>query len=186
MQKTRGLSLSEMLISLAVLSTLIGVALPDFRDLTQSISGDVSLRKLAKLVQLGKSAAIANGTTVTICRSIDGKVCSGNWQDGAIAFTDSDRDRKINGNDSLIRRVSFPNSKGTIRFRAFQNKNYLQVSSLGVTHYQNGNFTYCPFSGDNKFARQMILNRTARLRFAQDSDGDGFREDSRGRPLNCD
>jgi len=61
----------------------------------------------------------------------------------------------------LIRHITFPDSDGYIRFRAFQNKQYLQLSSLGITHYQNGNFTYCPYSGSDKFARQLIVNRNA-------------------------
>lgn len=186
MKPMRGLSLLELLICLGVLSMLLGISIPDFNELVESLSGDVTLRKLATAVQLSKSAAITTGTTVTLCRSNDGFACGGSWQDGVIVFTDRNRDRVINDNDSLVRHVTFPNGNGTIKFRAFQNKQYLQLSSLGVTHYQNGNFTYCPFSGDSKLARQLILNRTARLRFAQDRDGDGVKEDSRGRPLSCD
>ena len=186
MKSMGGMTLLELLISLGVLSMLLGISIPDFAELVQSVSGDATLRKLATTVQLGKSAAIASGTTVTLCRSVDGLACSGSWQDGIIVFTDRNRDRAMNGNDTLLRHITFPDSKGSIRFRAFQNKQYLQISSLGFTHNQNGNFTYCPFSGEAKFARQLIVNRTARLRFAQDIDGDGIREDSRGRPLNCD
>lgn len=186
MRPMRGMSLLELLITLGILSMLLGISIPDFNELVQSISGDVTLRKLATAVQLSKSTAITNETTVTLCRSADGFSCGGSWQDGVIVFTDHNRDRIINGDDKLVRYVTFPNGDGHIRFRAFQNKQYLQITSLGVTHYQNGNFTYCPYSGDSKLARQLIVNRAARLRFAQDSDGDGIKEDSRKRPLNCD
>lgn len=180
-----GLSLLELLISLGILSVLLGISIPDFSELTESISGEVTLRKLATAVQLSKSAAITNGTTVTLCRSVDGFACGGRWQDGVIIFTDRNRDSVINESDRLVRHVTFPNGNGHISFRAFQNKQTLQLTSLGTTHYQNGNFTYCPFSGNSLFSRQLIVNRTARLRFAQDKNGDGIREDSRGRPLNC-
>jgi len=181
----KGMSLLELLITLGILSVLLSISMPDFEELVESVSADATLRKLATAIQLGKSAAITNRTTVTLCRSYDGLNCGGSWQDGVLVFTDRNRDRAINENDRLVRHVTFPNSKGHIRFRAFQNKQYLQLTSLGVTHSQNGNFTYCPFSGDSKLARQLIVNRTARLRFAQDSDGDGIKEDSRGRPLSC-
>ena len=182
----KGMSLLELLITLGILSMLLGISIPDFKELVQSVSADATLRKLATAIQLGKSAAITNRTTVTLCRSVDGFACGGNWQDGVIVFTDRNRDRTINEDDRLVRHITFPDGKGHIRFRAFQNKQYLQLTSLGATHSQNGNFTYCPFSGGSKFARQLIVNRTARLRFAQDSDGDGIKEDSRGRPLSCD
>lgn len=186
MRLMTGLSLLELLISLGILSMLLGVSIPDFSEISESIAGEVTLRKLATAVQLGKSAAITSGTTVTLCRSVDGLTCKGNWEDGVIVFTDRNRDRALNEGDRLIRHITFPDGNGQINFRAFQNKQSLQLTALGTTAYQNGNFTYCPFSGNRLFARQLIVNRTARLRFAQDKDGDGFREDSRGRPLNCD
>ena len=181
----KGMSLLELLVTLGILSVLLGLSMPDIKELVQSVSADTTLRKLATAIQLSKTTAITNRTTVTLCRSADGLKCGGNWQDGVLIFTDRNRDRTINEDDRLVRHVTFPNSKGHIRFRAFQNKQYLQLTSLGVTHSQNGNFTYCPFSGDSRLARQLIVNRTARLRFAQDNDGDGIKEDSRGRPLNC-
>lgn len=186
MKSMTGLSLLELLVSLGILSILLSISIPDFTELSESLSGEVTLRKLATAVQLGKSAAVTNGTTVTLCRSADGFVCGGRWQDGVIIFTDLNRDAVINESDRLVRHITFPDGNGHIRFRAFQNKQILQLTSLGTTHYQNGNFTYCPFSGNNLFSRQLIVNRTARLRFAQDKNGDGIREDSRGRPLKCD
>lgn len=185
MRLMTGLSLLELLISLSILSMLLGVSIPNFSELSESISGEVTLRKLATAVQLGKSAAITSGTTVTLCRSVDGFTCDGSWEDGVIIFTDRNRDSVLNEGDRLIRHITFPDGRGHINFRAFQNKQSLQLTALGTTAYQNGNFTYCPFSGDSKLTRQLIVNRTARLRFAQDIDGDGFREDSRGRPLSC-
>lgn len=185
MNKARGLTLLELLVTLCMLSVLLGISLPDYNHLSQSLSGDVTLRKLATAVQLSKSTAIATGTTVTLCRSADGLACNGRWEDGVIVFTDHDRDGTLDDDDTIVRHVTFGNAKGRIVFRAFQNKQYLQLTGLGVTAYQNGNFTYCPYSGDRLFARQLIINRTGRLRFALDSDGDGIKEDSRGRPLNC-
>lgn len=185
MEKASGLTILELLTTLAILSILLSISMPSFRHLAQSVSGDVTLRKLSNAVQFGKSAAIVNNSSVTLCRSRDGLVCAGSWHDGAIVFTDGNRNRELDGDDVLLRHFVFSDSNGSIRFRAFQNKQYLQLSSMGTTHDQNGNFIYCPFSGDERYARQLIVNRTARLRFAQDSDADGIREDSRGRPLDC-
>lgn len=186
LKQENGLTLMELLITLSILLLLLGISLPDFRELAQSVSGDVTLRRLANAVQLGKASAITNNATVTVCRSEDGFACGGSWHDGVMLFTDNNRNRKIDGDDMLLRHIIFPNSNGSIRFRAFQNKQYLQLTSLGTTHNQNGNFTYCPYAGDSRFARQLIMNRTARLRFALDGDGDGIREDGRGRPIVCD
>ena len=185
MKRYSGLTLLELLIAMGILAALAGVSMPEFRGLAQSVSGEVTMRRLANAVQFGKSAAITNNASVTLCRSDNGIDCGGSWHDGVIVFTDDNRNRDVDGDDILLRRITFPDGNGHIRFRAFQNKQYLQLTSLGTTHDQNGNFTYCPYTGSARFARQLIVNRTARLRFAQDSNGDGIREDSRGRPLDC-
>lgn len=185
MKKYPGLTLFELLICIALLSVLLVISFPDLKEQYNSVSGEVTLRRLAKAIQLGKASAIVAGTTVTLCRSANGLSCGGKWQEGLIVFTDQNRDRKINGDDRLVRHIAFPDSAGRIEFRAFQNKQYLQLTRLGNTRYQNGNFTYCPNFGDRRLARQLIINRSARLRFAQDSNDDGIREDSRGRPLKC-
>ncbi len=186
MKQQDGLTLFELLMTVGILSVLLSASIPDFRELAESISGDVTLRGLAKAVQLGKSAAITRNAMVTLCRSDDGSNCGGSWHDGVMIFTDSNRNREIDGDDTLLRYFVFPNNNGSIRFRAFQNKQYLQLTTLGTTQDQNGNFTYCPYTGDIRFARQLVISRTARLRFAQDGNGDGVREDSRGKPLVCD
>lgn len=183
--RASGLTILELLLTIAICAVLLAVSMPDLKGFSQSVAGDVTLRRLASAIQFGKSNAITSNTSVTLCRSENGLSCGGNWHDGAIVFTDRNRNREIDDEDLLLRYVSFPDSSGTIQLRAFQNKQYLQLTSLGTTHSQNGNFTYCPFSASTRFARQLILNRTARIRYAVDSDGDGWREDSRGRPLSC-
>lgn len=185
MLRATGATLFEMFVTIGLLSILLGVSIPEFRDLSQSVAGDVTLRRLASAIQVAKTSAIIERTSVTLCPSIDGLVCGGGWHKGVLLFTDSNRSRSIEDGDTLIRYIQFPDNQGSIRFRAFQNKQYLQLSPLGTTHSQNGNFTYCPTVENMRHARQLILNRTARLRFAQDGDGDGIREDSRGRPLSC-
>ena len=74
---------------------------------------------------------------------------------------------------------------GTIRWRAFRNRQYLQMTSAGYTNYQNGNFTYCPPNGDVYQARQLIINMQGRVRKPADIDNDGIIEDARGRDIRC-
>lgn len=186
MARAEGISLLELLLALGLVSVLATIALPDFEYLAQSVSGDVTLRRLGSAVQLAKSAAITRQTTITLCPQSGGPDCGRNWNAGVRVFEDVNGNRKLDGNETTIRQIDFPDSQGRIRFRAFQNRQYLRITSLGTTQNQNGNFTYCPLAGELGLARQLILNRTARLRFAQDYDGDGIREDSRGRPLACD
>ncbi len=186
MKRLLGLSLLELLTALLILSTLLSISLPNFSETLLKKKGEVTLRKLASAIQLAKSSAIASGHLVTICRSSDGLSCGGEWRHGVILFTDENGDQGINDRDKLLGYVPFTETEGKLSFRAFQNKQYLQITSLGFTRSQNGNFTYCPDNGRPHLANQLILNRTARLRYAVDSNGDGIKEDSQGKPIRCD
>ncbi len=183
--RQQGFSLGELLICVALCLVLMGVAAPDLRSLVSRQQGDKALAAIARAVQSARSAAITSGQTVTLCRSSDGATCSGNWHDGLISFIDYNRDRQINGYDLLLQQVVFHELPGTISWRAFQNRQYLQLSPGGFLMHQNGNFTYCPAPGAAGLAGQLVINSTGRIRQARDRDGDGHREGSDGLPIRC-
>lgn len=185
MKTQLGFSLLELMITLLLLSILLGLSMPEFKSLVETKKVELSIQKLARAIEFAKSSAISSGSLVTLCRSSDGLKCGGKWQDGLIIFTDFNADHEINQHDQLKRHITFPYMQGELKWRAFQNRQYIQITSLGFTRYQSGNFTYCPENKDPKFARQLILNRTGRVRFAVDSDNDGIQEDSRGRAISC-
>ena len=180
-----GLSLIESLFVLLILSILISIALPGFNEIIASKKSDIVIGQLQQAVELGKVTAITNTDTVTLCKSDSGQQCGGKWQDGVIVFTDKNRDRKVNQEDRLIRYITFPEIDGTLSWRAFQNRQYLQFTPQGFTRYQNGSFVFCPRNKKAELARQLVINRTARARLTIDSDGDGIREDSTGAPIRC-
>jgi len=162
------------------------MSLPGLQALTEQQSGDNVMSRLASAIAFGRTTAITTGEVVTLCRSKDGKQCGGQWQEGVLLFSDSNADRKINQGDSVMRYFTFPEAQGRLSWQAFQNQQYLQFTSVGHTRNQNGSFTYCATNKKPELARQLIVSRTARARFALDSDGDGIREDSEGKPLACD
>lgn len=180
-----GFTLVELLLVLSILSILLGLSLPNFQAMYAQRHADTVIRKVSEAIQLARMSAIRTGKLVTLCRSDSGVEWGGQWQDGIMVFSDRNGDRKINQDDVLQQFITFPGINGSLKWRAFQNRQYLQITNQGFTRYQNGNFTYCPNNGDASLAHQLIINRTARIRFAVDSDGDGIREDSRGRPINC-
>ena len=185
MSKPEGLTLLELLITVLITSILLSISLPGFKDLLELKKSDAVVRKLIDAITLARTTAIASSQLVTLCRSSNGVECGGRWQDGMILFTDGNGDREINQTDSLQYYFTFPEADGSLTWRAFQNRQYMQITSQGFTRYQNGNFTYCPASRKSEMARQLIINRSGRVRNALDSDGDGLREDSNGQPIIC-
>jgi type IV fimbrial biogenesis protein FimT len=183
--KERGFTIVELLITLSIITLLLAVSTPQLPAFIEKHQGEKALIAIARAIKAGRSTAIKTGNTVTVCRSSDAQQCSGSWQNGLIVFTDQNKDRILNDADQLLVQLVFDNLPGTIIWRAFQNRQYLQLNSRGDLIHQNGTFTWCAFSGAAESAHQLIISRTGRIRFAVDSDGDGIRSGSNGLPLSC-
>lgn len=185
MDTARGHSLLEIFITLGIIGIIMSFSLPSYQGIVQQTTGKSLLKLLASHIAIARSHAIAANLTVTLCPSSDGQTCSGTWSDGYIVFSDRNMDRTINQDDRLIRSHQASFNFGSITWRAFQNRQYLQINAMGFMRHQSGNFTYCPYNNMPAHAHQIIVNATGRTRFAIDSDGDGIREASNGRPINC-
>ena len=180
-----GINLLEMLIVLSITGILASIALPDLGKMLSRYEGEKIMNSLARAIAFARAQAVEQGAMITFCRSSDGLKCKGSWHEGAIIFTDYNADRIINYNDQILLHTPAVKTQGTLKFRAFQNKQYLQLTPLGFTNYQNGNFTWCPEDKDPRQARQLIISYTGRTRLAVDSNNDGIRENASGKNISC-
>ncbi len=180
-----GISLFECLIAVVILATLAQLALPGLDRLLHHRQGSLVLQKVANSIYLARSAAARWNETVVLCPSTNGTGCGGQWHDGVLVFVDRNDNQSPDSGEELLDAMRFEKLPGTLHWRAFRSKPYLQITPLGFTRYQNGNFTWCDDNRSPASAHQLILNRTGRVRFAEDRDGDGIRENSRGLPISC-
>ena len=184
MQKLNGVTLIELLTVLSILSLSIALASPSLNAFALKNRITTQLNHLARSINLARESAVTLNKIVTLCRSTNQKQCEGDWHFGMILFVDHNQDHIVNGKDYYLTKLGkFPDGD-EIFWRAFRNKQYLQMSPLGFTRFQNGTFTYCPKEG-LKYARGIILNPAGRIRFTQDEDGDGIDEGANGKPLRC-
>ncbi|MBD3647332.1 MAG: GspH/FimT family pseudopilin [Pseudomonadales bacterium] len=175
----------ELLIVLAVAAILTSSAVPTFSSLIQRNQAAVAINWIVESIRFSRHSAVTLGTMVTICPSTDGTHCGGKWHDGTIVFTDANADAVVNGKDEILKRFRFPVEGASLTWRAFRNRQYLQLTSMGYTNFMNGNFTYCSEDRDPRYARQIVINMPGRVRKAYDIDNDGIVEDYRGRELRC-
>jgi type IV fimbrial biogenesis protein FimT len=180
-----GVTLVELIICLAILSILLGFAVPSLSSLQKRSQATVAINWVVSSVVFARHAAITRNTPVTLCPSRNGVACGGSWHEGMIAFTDPNQNRRVDANDVRLQRFLFPVEGATLKWRAFRNQQYLQMTAEGFTNFQNGNFVYCPGDKDVRFARQLVINVQARTRLSSDIDHDGIVEDRNGRDLTC-
>ena len=182
-----GFTLTEILITLSISAILISSAAPVFSQILLNNRAVSLTNNLLTALQISRSEAIKRNQDVTICKSSDSLTCSGSWSDGWIIFSDVDHDRRLDvlDGDTLIQVQRYEGIEFSISWNAFRSDNYIQFSSQGFIHSNNGTFKLCPPDNDVHYARAIIINRVGRARVSKDLDNDGVHEDSRGRALVC-
>lgn len=189
-RKAEGVSLVELLITLTIFLVVLGAGIPSFSHMIKSNRAATTINWIVGGIQYTRHSAVTFNTITTIC-PINSKVgkkkkkCGGKWYEGIVVFIDHNGDAKINGEDRILKRLQYPEEGSTLKWRAFRNRQYLQMTPMGFTNYQNGNFVYCSSDQDPRYSRQIVINLQGRVRKSYDRDGDGLIEDSRGKKLRC-
>lgn len=85
-----GLTLAELLVTLAIAAVLLAIGIPGFDRLLHSMRLSTSSNALLSSLRLARSEALRRGGRVAVCRSADGLACaqSGGWEQGWIVFHD--------------------------------------------------------------------------------------------------
>ena len=169
-----GLTLIELLLTLAVLATLLLAGVPAFRDLQLNQQMTAQINALVHAVFMAKQTAHTRLTETVLCRSASGLQCEqeAGWSDGWLLFANQDRDHPphVDAGEPILA-VGAGYRRGTIRanrrafvFRAFEIRS------------TNGTFVFCDARGTAD-ARALIISYSGRPRTA------ARRAD--GRPLRC-
>ena len=184
--KQRGLTLLELLASLTILGICSSIAISSWQNTIRQARSNEIAGELMQLVNYARQEAVYKNHTITLCGSSDGEHCNGRWLEHILVFMDQDADGVRDPEDALLQDAQLPaHTTGSLSWRSFRNKSYLQLQASGTTYFQNGHFTYCPADGKLRFARHLILNVSGYLRMAIDRNGDGIVETANGEALRC-
>lgn len=169
-----GLSLWELLLTLAFGLTLTALAIPSFTELSLDNRRVADINALVTSVQLARSEAAKRGEPIILCKTRDQARCGGSgvsWHDGWMVFVNEDGNEPPNRAPSEPLLYGYrPDSEGPIsgnrsvfRFRAF------------LWRSTNGTVTFCDRRGASR-ARAVIVSYTGRPRVS---------DYGPGRPLSC-
>jgi type IV fimbrial biogenesis protein FimT len=115
MAHTRGFTLIELMVTIAILAILITVAAPPLTALTMNAAMTGNTNDLMTALQLARSEAVTRGMPVVLCTSNTGTTCTNSqWQEGWIVVVDSNGDGDLDAGMTALKAQSATDSQTTI------------------------------------------------------------------------
>jgi len=162
-QKTRGFTLYELLLTLALVGIVLATGLPAFDNMLARHRQTIEINALFHALHLARKESIMRRKVVSLCPSEDGLSCtaSTDWSAGWIMFENRDRDSppRVDTGETVLRkhRVS-----GDVQVLANRRGFTLRATFLRAT---NGTFTICD-RRQRTPAKGLIVSYTGRPRVA--------------------
>jgi type IV fimbrial biogenesis protein FimT len=166
-KNARGLSLIELLVTLAVSSILFSLGVPALQTIVGSNRVTTQVNSLSGALALTRSEAIRQSVQAIICKSQDGQQCnsSGKWSDGWIVFVDTDWDLERDDTEPVLLAQERLPGQVTLTYNGFPTDNYIAYRPTGFAK-MNGTFTFCS-TGRTQIKRAVIVNWVGRPRISQ-------------------
>lgn len=178
--KSRGVTLFELMIALAIAGVIITLGVPSFRAVIANQQMSAATNEMVMTLNLAKSEAVKRVAYVSICKSTDGLTCNlaaPGWDAGWIVFantTNANLD-SLDVGDELIR--VFPQLRDSFTFISIGTINsFLSFRPSGTVGTAVGNLTGTMTMCDDRgalSARGIVLGPSGRWHVSTDVAHDG-------------
>ncbi|MBV1932791.1 MAG: GspH/FimT family pseudopilin [Porticoccaceae bacterium] len=174
---TRGFTLLELLVTLAIASILVTLGTPSFMAVlrTNKLSGQAN--DFISSLNIARSEAVHRSSQTTMCQSADGTSCGGEWENGWIVFIDPANTGVVNaGEEIILVNDGLDNARHTLQGNTNVNSTVV-FDSRGYGVGSNGQLALCfdqdgDGSGDFDDQNTWVINisNTGRVRKIRPSD----------------
>ncbi len=179
---TKGFTLIELMVTIAVAGILTMIALPNLSEFLVKMRVDNEVTEIQRLLLTARNTAITSGLNTSLCPLKNDNTCDAitNWT-GRIGVVRIDA---VNG-DVLIKEKAAIKTGDQLIF-AFTDVTYNPAGQLGFFNGNSSTFSYCP-RGNPDYSRGVVVTISGRSSLSFDNNGDGKDQDRAGDniSLNC-
>lgn len=160
--RSRGFTLIEAVIAVAVAGVLVGTAVPALTGALEAARASSARAALLASLTRSISHASLTGSEVVLCPSGgDGCRDTPDWSGGWIAYADLDSDRAHDPNETLLH--TEPALPGKVHLHTTSGRRRLVFQPNGGNAGSNATFTLCDGRGAAR-AVTLVLSNDGRLR----------------------
>ncbi len=157
-----GVTLVELIFSLAILATLLSISVPALGSFIQGTQSRSAFNTLVTSLNLARAGAVNRQTHMTTCPSVDQARCTDDiwWQRGWIVFVDSNNNGKRDDDETILEVVA---AQPGIAIATTAGRKYITYRNDGTATGTNLTYTFCDSRG-SKLAKSLVVNNAGRVR----------------------
>ncbi|TXH06003.1 MAG: prepilin-type N-terminal cleavage/methylation domain-containing protein [Nevskiaceae bacterium] len=163
-----GLTLMELLVTIAIAAVLMAVAIPNFSAAMLNERAASQVSSLVTSLDYARSEAVKRDASVCVCASANGSTCGTDWSQGWLVYTITGSDcTTVNPGASLnvLNSVMQPQSGSNTLTTNPANTTYLGFLQSGMAGQAQVSFKYCDSRGA-AVARYVEVNPIGRVQAA--------------------